>query len=185
MKLVVIDRDGVINQDDDGYIHRPEDWSPIAGSLEAIAALTKAGFTVVVMTNQSGIARGYLSEQDLTAIHEKMQAAVKKAGGLLSKIYYCPHHPDENCLCRKPQPGMLKQIALDFPNACLEKTTVIGDSWKDILAGRSMGCKTILVQTGYGKKALLNHQHEIEDTPVAADLSSAVRFILDSDGSGQ
>src|SRR5689334_22262237 len=105
-KLIILDRDGVINYDSPYYIKTPEEWQPIPGSLEAIALLKQADYTVVVATNQSGLARGLYDEPLLTAIHEKMLNACKAFGGTIDKIYYCPHHPDEHCFCRKPKPGM-------------------------------------------------------------------------------
>ncbi len=151
-KLVILDRDGVINFDSDNYIRAPEEWIPIPGSLEAIAKLHRAGVQVVVATNQSGIARGYFNEQTLNLIHQKMHQAVRQAGGEINGVFYCPHGPDENCDCRKPKPGLItqirKQLNLDTRNA-----PFVGDSIRDIEAAVAGGCLPILVKTGNGRKS--------------------------------
>src|SRR5688572_16260160 len=105
--LIILDRDGVINQDSNEYIKSPEEWIPIPGSLEKIACLNQKGHQVVIATNQSGVARGLLTEETLQAIHEKFQCELKKLGGHVEGIFFCPHHPDEGCECRKPKPGLL------------------------------------------------------------------------------
>jgi len=181
-RLMILDRDGVINRDDVGYINNPSDWHALPGSLEAMVELYQAGFTIVIMTNQSGINRGYLTEDDLSRIHEKMQNQVKALGGEIAKVYYCWHRPDEGCRCRKPKTGMLKDMVRDFPDVDLKEAYVVGDSWNDILAGRAMGCKTLLVQTGNGALALERHGHELENTTVVADLRAASQTILAKEG---
>lgn len=150
-KLIILDRDGVINQDSDDYIKSPDEWIPLPGSLEAIAQLTEAGFSVVVATNQSGIARGYYDLNTLEAIHQKMADAVAAAGGKLAGIFYCPHGPDDHCECRKPKDGLIRQIAETFQ---IDVTNVpfVGDSTRDIEAAISAGCLPILVKTGNGAK---------------------------------
>lgn len=178
MGLIILDRDGVINKDCDKHIRKACDWHPLENSLQAIADLHQAGFIMVVATNQSGIARGYFSEQDLKKIHEKMLQQVEQAGGHISGIYYCPHHPDDNCDCRKPKPGMIYQIEKDFPEFNLHETFVVGDSWRDIDAGKQAGCRTYLVQTGNGPLALSRHQHELGDTQVVDNLYAAAQNIL-------
>jgi len=150
-KLVILDRDGVINYDSDAYIKSPEEWIPLPGSLEAIANLTAAGFTLVVATNQSGVARGYFSEQALGAIHQKMTDTIIAAGGRLAGIFYCPHGPEDHCQCRKPRPGLIRQISerlqIETANA-----PFVGDSLRDIEAAINGGCRPILVKTGNGGK---------------------------------
>jgi D-glycero-D-manno-heptose 1,7-bisphosphate phosphatase len=150
MKLIILDRDGVINYESRDYIKSPDEWFPLPGSLEAIAELTKAGYTIVVATNQSGIARGYFSQETLDAIHEKLNKAVTKFGGKINEIYYCPHLPRDNCNCRKPLTGMFEQIAKDF-NIDLPSIQAIfvGDSLRDVELGLRTGCNFFLV-TGPG-----------------------------------
>lgn len=173
MRLVVLDRDGVINHDSDAYIKSPEEWIPIPGSLEAIARLHRAGFTVTVATNQAGVARGLFDLAALDAIHHKMQIAVEAAGGKLNGIFVCPHAPWDDCDCRKPKPGLLKQIAKQF-QISLDGVPVIGDSLRDIEAAESVGARPLLVRSGYGEKTLerLGHQQRVEvfdDLAAAAD----------------
>ena len=150
-RCVILDRDGVINHDSDEYIKSPEEWRPIPGSLEAIASLVSAGLEIVVVTNQSGIGRGLISETDLQRIHEKMRRAVEAAGGHLTAVYYCPHTPNEGCDCRKPATGMLRRMEreLGYP---LEETPLVGDKPSDIELARAVGARPILVRTGYGSE---------------------------------
>jgi D-glycero-D-manno-heptose 1,7-bisphosphate phosphatase len=150
MKLVILDRDGVINHDSDRFIKSPDEWRPIAGSLEGIARLTQSGFRVIVATNQSGIGRGLFDMSTLNTIHEKMHRAVNQAGGRIDAIFYCPHAADSTCECRKPKPGMLKEIALRF-HTTLAGVPVVGDSLRDLEAAASVGAQPILVETGKGK----------------------------------
>jgi D-glycero-D-manno-heptose 1,7-bisphosphate phosphatase len=151
-KLVVLDRDGVINVDSDRYIKSPDEWVAIPGSLGAIARLHAHGFGIVVVSNQSGIGRGLFSEATLAAIHSKMRAAIEGAGGAIDGIYYCPHRPDEGCRCRKPSPGLLEQIETDF-GCSLENTPFIGDKLTDVEAAVAVGARPILVSTGDGAGA--------------------------------
>ncbi|MBI2318054.1 MAG: D-glycero-beta-D-manno-heptose 1,7-bisphosphate 7-phosphatase [Betaproteobacteria bacterium] len=151
MKLVILDRDGVINYDSDEYIRGPEDWRAIPGSLEAIARLSQAGFGVVVATNQSGLARGLLDMAALNAIHAKMYRAVGQVGGRIEAIFYCPDLPDSNSPCRKPNPGMYRAIAERF-NVPLERVPAVGDSRHDLQAAEAVGAQPILVMTGKGAK---------------------------------
>ena len=153
MKLVILDRDGVINEDSSEFIKSPAEWRPLPGSLEAIARLSAGGFTVVIATNQSGIGRGLLDEPTLAAIHGKMQGAVTAAGGRIDAIYYCPHHPEQDCECRKPRPGLLREISARYRTA-LDGVPVIGDSARDIAAARAVGARPILVLTGSGQETL-------------------------------
>ena len=153
MKLVVLDRDGVINADSDQYIKSPEEWKPIAGSLEAIARLTQAGFHVVVATNQSGVGRGLFDMATLNAMHDKMHKAAGQLGGRIDAVFFCPHAHDAGCACRKPKPGMLLEIAGRFDIA-LDTVPVIGDSLRDLQAASAAGGRPILVLTGKGEQTL-------------------------------
>ena len=152
MKLVILDRDGTVNHDSDEYIKSPQEWRPIEGSLEAIARLTQAGYRVVVATNQSGIARGLFTTQTLFAIHDAMQRALGRIGGRIDAFFFCPHAPDGGCDCRKPQPGMLLEVARRF-NVSLKDTYMVGDSRKDLEAAVAAGARPVLVLTGKGRKA--------------------------------
>ncbi len=153
MKLIILDRDGVINHDSDDYIKSEEEWEAIPGSLDAIARLNRGGYRIVVATNQSGLARGKLDIITLNAIHRKMHTHLSQYGGVIEAIFFCPHGPDENCSCRKPQPGLLHEISrrLRVP---LYKTTFIGDSLSDIEAAQTVKARPILVKTGYGQNAV-------------------------------
>ena len=149
-KLIILDRDGVINEDSDHYIRSVDEWIPISGSIEAIASLSKAGYQVAIATNQSGLARGYFSEATLCAMHKKMTDLVQAKGGEIAAIFFCPHGPDDHCDCRKPKPGMMNQILKQFDGGAAD-TWVIGDSLRDLEAGKAAGCLTALVETGKGK----------------------------------
>jgi D-glycero-D-manno-heptose 1,7-bisphosphate phosphatase len=153
MKLVVLDRDGVINADSEHYIKRPEEWMPIGGSLEAIARFTQKGFRVVVATNQSGVGRGLFDMAALNAIHDKMHKAVNQLGGRIDAVFFCPHAQDAGCACRKPQPGMLLAIAERF-NVALSGVAAVGDSLRDLQAASAAGARPVLVLTGKGEQTL-------------------------------
>lgn len=173
--LVILDRDGVINYDSDAYIKSPDEWRPLPGSLEAIAALHEHGRRVVVVSNQSGVGRGLFSEAVLGAIHAKMVAAIEAAGGAVSGVYYCPHRPQDRCACRKPAPGMLEQIARDF-GCALTAVPFVGDKVSDVRAAQAVGARPILVRTGSGAKAageLSDRSIEVYD-----DLAAAVSHLL-------
>ncbi|SDY56617.1 D-glycero-beta-D-manno-heptose 1,7-bisphosphate 7-phosphatase [Pseudomonas sp. NFIX28] len=153
MKLLILDRDGVINYDSDAYIKSVEEWIPLPGSVEAIAQLSKAGWTVAVATNQSGIARGYYDIATLEAMHERLRALVAEQGGELGLIVYCPHGPDDGCVCRKPKPGMLQAIAQHYA-VDLAGLWFVGDSLGDLEAAKAVDCQPVLVKTGKGEKTL-------------------------------
>lgn len=153
---ILLDRDGVINEDSDQFIKSPDEWLPIEGSLEAIALLNQHGYKVVVITNQSGIARGLFDEIILQSIHAKMQRLVVEQGGAIEAIYVCPHGPDSNCNCRKPKPGLLEAFAKE-KQVNLAETVFIGDSYRDIQAAQAVGATPILVKTGKGNKTLATH----------------------------
>jgi len=176
MKLIILDRDGVINYDSKEYIKSPEEWLPIPGSLAAITQLKQAGFTVVLATNQSGIGRGLYDENMLHYIHEKMQTELKKIGGQVDKIFYCPHKPEDNCHCRKPKVGLFEQIAAAY-KVSLINIPAIGDSLRDIQAAQAVGCKTILVRSGNGE-ALLKQRTPLSGVVVFNDLATATDAIL-------
>lgn len=151
MKLVILDRDGTINEDRDDYIKSPAEWKPIPGSLEAIARLTQAGHRVVLATNQSGIGRGLFDTAALNAIHEALQRAVQQAGGRIDAIFFCPHADAAGCECRKPRPGMLLEIGRRL-NVPLEGVPMVGDALRDLQAAAAAGARPVLVLTGKGEK---------------------------------
>ncbi len=151
MKLVILDRDGVINHDSDQFIKSTEEWQPIPGSLEAIARLSQADYRVVVATNQSGVGRGLFDMAMLNAIHDKMCRAVAHAGGRIDAVFFCPHAADAGCNCRKPKSGMMEEIAARY-NMSLEGVPAIGDSLRDLEATARLGAQPILVLTGKGAK---------------------------------
>lgn len=150
-RLVVLDRDGVINRESKNFIRSPAEWVPLPGSLEAIAALTAAGFAVVVASNQSGVGRGLFTAATLAQIHARMTGAVEAAGGRLAGIFFCPHGPDEGCDCRKPKPGLLRQVEAAFGTS-LVGVPAIGDSARDLAAAQAVGARPILVRTGNGRE---------------------------------
>ncbi len=174
-RYVLLDRDGVINQDSDAFIKSPEEWMPIPGSLEAIALLNSHGYKVVVVSNQSGIARGLFDENTLTAVHDKMSNLVRSQGGEITAIYFCPHGPDDNCACRKPKAGLLLQFAHDF-NVDLTRTSVIGDSLRDLQAAELVGAKPILVKTGKGQQTLINNPNL--NALIFENLYDAAKFLI-------
>ena len=151
MKLIILDRDGVINEDSDAFIKSVEEWIPLPGSIEAIARLSKAGWTVAIATNQSGLARGYFNEQTLNAMHQRLHELVAEQGGRIDLIKYCPHGPDDHCTCRKPLPGMFQDIAEHF-KVSLRDVPTVGDSLRDLQAGVAAGCRPYLVRTGKGSQ---------------------------------
>jgi D-glycero-D-manno-heptose 1,7-bisphosphate phosphatase len=171
MKLVILDRDGVINLDSERYVKSPEEWKPIAGSLEAIARFTQAGFRVVVATNQSGVGRGLFNMATLNATHDKMHKAVNQLGGRIDAVFFCPHAQDAGCACRKPQPGMLLEIAGRF-NVALAGVPAIGDSLRDLQAASAAGARPILVLTGKGHQTLKSGGLP-EGTEIHQDLAAA------------
>jgi D-glycero-D-manno-heptose 1,7-bisphosphate phosphatase len=153
MKLIILDRDGVINQDSDQFIKSPEEWKPIPGSLDAIARLNQAGYRVVVATNQSGIGRNLFDMATLNTIHDKMHRAVSAAGGRIDAVFYCPHAADSTCSCRKPKPGMFEDIGRRF-NVPLTGVPAVGDSPRDLATAAAVGASPILVRTGKGEKTV-------------------------------
>ena len=151
MKLIILDRDGTINQDSDQYIKSPAEWKPIPGSMAAIARLTQRGWRCVVATNQSGIARGLLDTQTLFAIHDTLQRAAAQVGGRVDAFFFCPHAESAACMCRKPQPGMLMEAARRF-NVPLKSVYMVGDAQRDLEAAAAAGARPVLVLTGKGNQ---------------------------------
>lgn len=179
MKWIILDRDGVINFDSDQYIKSVDEWNPIPGSIEAIADLCTAGFSVAIATNQSGISRGLFSLDNLEDMHTKLNALVEAAGGQIAGVFYCPHLPDDECNCRKPKTGLLDEIESQF-EINLRGVPFVGDSEKDLQAGIEKGCSPILVCTGKGKKTRhnINGKPEYKDIPVYDDLSAYVKSLI-------
>jgi D-glycero-D-manno-heptose 1,7-bisphosphate phosphatase len=183
MPLIILDRDGVINEDSDDYIRCLADWLPIPGSIEAIARLSGAGFTVTVATNQSGLSRGYFDLDQLEAIHARLRDEVAALGGELAGIFYCPHLPQEGCACRKPGTGLLDAIGAEL-GVRVRGAILVGDSLKDLQAARAAGCRPMLVKTGKGRATLETlHAGECElvdplAIPVFDNLAAAADSIL-------
>ncbi|MCB1736487.1 MAG: D-glycero-beta-D-manno-heptose 1,7-bisphosphate 7-phosphatase [Gammaproteobacteria bacterium] len=177
-RLVILDRDGVLNEDSDAFIKSPAEWSPIAGSMRAVARLNQAGYRVVVATNQSGIARGLFDLDTLGLIHEKMRRALADVGGHVDGIFFCPHGPDDGCDCRKPLPGLFEQISQRF-DVDLKAVPAIGDSLRDLKAAQAVGAVAMLVRTGKGLRTLANPDLDPE-IPVFQDLSAAIDTILET-----
>lgn len=151
MKLAILDRDGVINQDSDAYIKNPDEWIALPGSMEAIARLSRAGWRVVIASNQSGVGRGLFSMDTLNAIHAKLRREAAQAGGVVDAIFICPHDPGDGCACRKPLPGMFLDIANRY-DVSLRGVPAVGDSQRDLQAAATAGCSPWLVLTGNGQK---------------------------------
>ena len=177
MKLVILDRDGVINKDSDDFIKNPDEWKPIPGSLEAIERLNHYGFKVAVLTNQSGLARGLFDIDDLNAIHHKMYMELDRVGGQLECVLFCPHGPNDNCSCRKPETGMFVDLG-ERLGTTLSDVPVVGDSLRDIVAAQKVGAAPILVKTGKGKATSKKHADTLKGVPIVSDLSSAVEYIV-------
>jgi D-glycero-D-manno-heptose 1,7-bisphosphate phosphatase len=180
-RLIVLDRDGVINHDSDAFIKTPAEWLPVDGSMEAIALLTRAGYTVAIATNQSGIGRGLMDRRAVYAINRKMRRAIEAAGGSVTRIVHCPHRPEEGCECRKPAPGLLLRLARHF-GASLKGVPVVGDSERDLEAARAVGARPILVRTGNGRatEATLTARGEAVET--YDDLLAAARQLAAEPG---
>jgi D-glycero-D-manno-heptose 1,7-bisphosphate phosphatase len=175
MKLLILDRDGVINQDSDDYIKSVEEWIPLPGAIQAIAQLSKAGWTVAVATNQSGLARGYYDEATLASMHTRMRQLVAEQGGELGLVVHCPHGPEDDCSCRKPLPGMLLQIAEHYRTP-LKGVWFVGDSSGDLQAAQAVDCRPVLVKTGKGERTLAKALPE--NTLVFEDLAAVAAQLL-------
>ena len=179
--LIILDRDGVINEDSDSYIRSVSDWHPIEGSVAAIADLSRAGHSIAIATNQSGLSRGYFGLDDLELIHAQLRDLVEAEGGQIAGIFYCPHLPEEHCQCRKPATGLLDAIAREL-NEPVTGSPFIGDSLKDLQAAEASGCLPMLVKTGKGNnslKALQNGTHGLEQAE-AVRVFSTLRAAADA-----
>lgn len=181
MKLIILDRDGVINEDSDEYIKSPEEWVPIPGSLEAIARLNQAGYRVVVATNQSGLARGLFDIETLNAIHAKMHRRLAAVGGTIEGVFFCPHAPDDGCDCRKPEPGLLREIS-DRLKISLAGVPSVGDTLRDVDAARSVGAQPILVRSGKGERTIAKGKG-MEGVPVFDNLAAVTEQLLSNSDS--
>jgi len=177
MKLVILDRDGVINEDSANHIKNPNEWIPIPRSLEAIALLNQNGFNVVIATNQSGIGRGLFDIHTLNLIHKKMMQSLFDVGGSIDAIFFCPHTNNDNCDCRKPKTGMYEEIAKRF-SISLKNVPAVGDSERDLQAYHSIGAQPILVKTGNGEFTL-NEKKIPKNTWICDDLFDAVEKIIE------
>ncbi|MFZ2306154.1 MAG: D-glycero-beta-D-manno-heptose 1,7-bisphosphate 7-phosphatase [Rhodoferax sp.] len=182
MKLVILDRDGTINEDSAEFVKSPSEWQPLPGALEAIARLNHAGWHVVVATNQSGLGRGLFDMASLNAMHAKMHSMLAAVGGRVDGIFYCPHAPDEGCHCRKPEPGLFEQIAERY-GVELRGVPAVGDSQRDLVAAVTAGCEPHLVLTG--KAAAYRNQPLPEGYPantvVHADLAAFAEYLIGPD----
>lgn len=174
--LVILDRDGVINRESDEFVKTPDEWIPLAGSIEAIASLSQAGFTVAVASNQSGLARGLFDRNALRAMHRKLRRLVSSAAGHIDRIVVCPHGPDDGCDCRKPSPGLLYRLGRHYQTA-LAGVPVIGDSLRDLEAAARAGARPILVRTGNGRKTERALAGPLAATEVFDDLAAAAAVL--------
>ena len=179
MKLVLLDRDGVINEESNGYVQSVDDWVPIDGSVDAIARLTQADYRIVVVTNQSGIARGLLTIEDLQAIHRKMHETVAASGGKIDAVFMCPHKPDDDCRCRKPRPGLLNSV-MDRLDTDLVGVPLVGDSLRDVQLAMVVGANPVLVRTGHGAQTLEQNRH-LDKVQVFDDLAGFADDLLGVD----
>lgn len=172
MRILLLDRDGVINHDSSDYIRSAAEWRPLPGSLQAIAQAQRAGFRVIVISNQSGLARGLFTIRDLNGIHRRLQDELERVGGRIDAFFFCPHAPDEGCDCRKPGPGMLHALA-ERLGIGLEHTPFIGDRITDAVAAKTAGARPLLVRTGPGQLPAEAAGIEIYD-----DLAAAVAALI-------
>jgi D-glycero-D-manno-heptose 1,7-bisphosphate phosphatase len=177
-RLVILDRDGVINWDSDLYVKSLVEWVPLPGSIEAIARLSHAGYRIAVASNQSGLARGKLLQHDLDLMHQRLRRLLAERGARIEMIVYCPHGPDDGCACRKPMPGMLLEIGRRMA-VDLSGIPFIGDSLGDIGAARAVGARPWIVRTGKGERTLRSGAPELADVRVCDDLAAAVERLLD------
>jgi D-glycero-D-manno-heptose 1,7-bisphosphate phosphatase len=188
MKLVILDRDGTINEDRDDFVKSPAEWVAVPGALEAIARLNHAGWHAVVATNQSGLARGLFDMASLNAIHARMNRELTAVGGRIDAVFFCPHGPDDGCRCRKPLPGLIEKIAERYGLDAGEMH-VVGDSLRDLQAGAAAGCQTHLVRTG--KSASLDAsqlaalRHDVPNAHVHADLTAFAHAIIQGERRGR
>lgn len=176
-RLVVLDRDGVINRDSREFVRSTEEWVPLPGSIDAIASLSRAGFTVTVASNQSGLARGLFDRRALNAMHRKLRRLVGNAGGHIDRIVVCPHGPDDGCECRKPRPGLLHRLGRYYQTS-LDGVPVIGDSMRDLQAAAAAGARPVLVRTGNGRKTESALDRRSPSAEVFDDLAAATAALL-------
>lgn len=176
-RLVILDRDGVINEDSDAYIKSVDEWRPLPGSIEAIARLSQGGYHVCVVSNQSGLARGLFTIDDLNAMHQRLHELLNRIGGQVDAIFFCPHGPDQGCNCRKPRPGLLLAAAKRW-RVEIVGTPFIGDSPSDIQVAQAVGAQPILVQTGKGARTLQAHPELADQGLVFTDLAAAADHLL-------
>ena len=176
-RLVILDRDGVINEDSDAFVKSADEWRPLPGSIDAIARLSQAGFTVAVATNQSGIARGLFGRDDLSAMHEKLETLVEDAGGRVDRIVFCPHGPDDGCDCRKPKPGLYVELGEHY-GLSLDGVPAIGDSRRDLEAAAAVGARPILVRTGKGAKTEAELDGPLASVVVFDNLAAAADHLI-------
>ena len=178
MKLIILDRDGVINRDRDDFVKSADEWVPLEGSMDAIAFLAQAGYTVAVATNQSGIGRGLFTMQQLNEMHAKMHKLVHQAGGEIAGIWFCPHTADAGCNCRKPKSGMVEDIIGRF-NAKAAEVYMVGDSLRDLQAVAAVGGRPVLVLSGKGKKTLEEHAGDLpQGTQIFDDLAAVAQYLM-------
>ena len=177
MKAVLLDRDGVINEDRRDYVKNISEFVILPGVPEAIGELTRNGFAVFVLSNQAGISKGLYSSETLRDIDSCLQREVEKKGGKIAKTYYCPHQDEDNCSCRKPKPGMFERLFAEYPGIVDSETYYVGDSRRDILAARKAGCRALLVLTGKARREDAEEWAEKPDH-VSEDLMEAARWII-------
>jgi D-glycero-D-manno-heptose 1,7-bisphosphate phosphatase len=181
MKLIILDRDGTINEDRDDFVKSPEEWVPLPGALEAIARLNHAGWHTVLATNQSGLGRGLFDMAMLNAMHARMNQMLAKHGGRIDAVFFCPHAPEEQCDCRKPLPGLMRQIGERY-GVDLSEVPMVGDALRDLQAGMAAGCPTHLVRTGKAgqldEAQLEQMLQQVPGTKVHADLSAFAEAII-------
>jgi len=174
---VILDRDGVINRESTEFVKTPDEWLPLPGSIQAIASLSEAGYTVAIASNQSGLARGFFDRNALRAMHRKLRKLVSAAGGHIDRIVVCPHGPDDGCECRKPKPGLLYRLGRHY-RTDLARTPIIGDSLRDLEAAAHAGARPILVRTGNGRKTECALAGPLAGTEVFDDLAAAAAVLV-------
>lgn len=174
-RLLILDRDGVINNDSPDFIKHPREWQPLPGSLRALGAATQAGFRISIVSNQSGLARGLFRIEDLHRIHQRLVREAELHGGVIDAFFFCPHGPREGCECRKPRPGLVRSAAARS-GLGLEDAVMIGDRESDIDAARAAGVRPILVRTGHGTRTA-DTMREMTELPVYPDLANAINAL--------
>lgn len=178
VKLVILDRDGVINEDSDAFVKSAQEWQPIPGSLEGMARLYHAGYRLVIVTNQSGLARNLLDFDALGAIHDKLQRLLGELGGRVDGVFFCPHAPHEACGCRKPEAGLLREVSRRLQTD-LTGVSFIGDKWSDVAAARAVGARPILVTTGHGRDTIAAYGDQLDGVAIFDDLGAAADAIVE------